>query len=365
MEADAEAAGDPELALWNWLRAGAPLGLSEPIPVSGVFPPVAIERRTQAEFEELVARVNAARFANYKSFEEEPELARGEIDRLEQAHFLREFATLPELEEYVGGKVLLNKLALLVKARPGGGIKLRLITDLLRSKGNEFLLAPERIVLPRLIDAIEMALYLLASVEKDVSWGVPGAAEEEVEWGSTDIKDAFLNIPVLPADRRAQCYKAFGAFYVSDSLVFGAGPGPLIWGRLAAWLARAAQGLFDFPELLLQIYVDDPLWAVRGSAAARRRRTVVLLLFWEAMGTPFSSGTATSTPRPRPGSAGSVSELPFRRKSRAPIHCRAAPRCPFGHENGVPMASQNRRRTTVRLLRAVADPRTAQRGSST
>ena len=106
--------------------------------------------------------------------------------------------------------------------------------------------------------------------------------------GSADFKDAFFNIPVRPQDRRVQCYKAFGKFYVSDSLVFGAGPSPLVWGRLAAWLARMAQGLFDFKELLLQLYVDDPIWAVRGDAAARRRRTVVLLLFWEAFGTPFA-----------------------------------------------------------------------------
>ena len=45
------------------------------------------------EFEQLVARVNAAQFANYKSFEEEPELARGEIQRMVQAHFLRKFSS--------------------------------------------------------------------------------------------------------------------------------------------------------------------------------------------------------------------------------------------------------------------------------
>ena len=33
-----------------------------------------------------------------------------------------------------------------------------------------------------------------------------------------------------------------------------------------------AQGLFDFRELLLQVYVDDPLWVVRGTPEQRRRR---------------------------------------------------------------------------------------------
>ena len=53
-------------------------------------------------------------------------------------------------------------------------------------------------------------------------------------------------------------------------------------------MARSAQGLFDFKELLLQLYVDDPLWVTRGTDAQRRRNTVILLLFWQAFGFPFS-----------------------------------------------------------------------------
>ena len=132
------------------------------------------------------------------------------------AGFLREFSTLQELEEYVGGRVLLNRLAMIIKPKPGGGSKIRLITDLLRSRGNEFLIAPERIVLPRLGDAIDSVLYLLDAVEAAIARGDPHAALEEVELGSTDVKDAFPNVPVRPADRRAQCYKAFGGFYVSE-----------------------------------------------------------------------------------------------------------------------------------------------------
>ena len=116
-----------------------------------------------------------------------------------------------------------------------------------------------------------------------------------MELGSADVKDAFLNVPVWPEDRRAQCYKLWDSpqtlYATSDSLVFGAGPSPLIWGRVAAWAARVAQGLFDFSELLLQLYVDDPLWAVRGTPKGRKRLVVVLLVFWQLFGLYASSSS--------------------------------------------------------------------------
>ena len=55
-------------------------------------------------------------------------------------------------------------------------------------------------------------------------------------------------------------------------------------------MGRAAQGLFDFKELLLQIYDDDPVWIVRGTPEERRRATVAMLLFWQVFGFPFSWG---------------------------------------------------------------------------
>ena len=105
MEAFARATEDLERDLWGWLRTGAPSGISGAIPESGIFPPVSTEPRSRGEFEELVSRISAAEFANYKSFEEEPAVSRGEIERMGDAKFLREFDTLEKLEAYVGGKV--------------------------------------------------------------------------------------------------------------------------------------------------------------------------------------------------------------------------------------------------------------------
>ena len=112
---------------------------------------------SKEEFEALTAKIREAQFRNYTSFEEEPDLARGEIQRCIDAEHMTEFRTLEEVQEYVGGKPLLNQLALQVKTKADGSLKLRLITDLLRSQGSWFLWAPERIVLPRLVDAVESA----------------------------------------------------------------------------------------------------------------------------------------------------------------------------------------------------------------
>ena len=72
---------------------------------------------SKEEFEALTAKIREAQFRNYTSFEEEPELARGEIQRCIDAEHMTEFRTIEEVAAYVGGKPLLNRLALQVKTQ--------------------------------------------------------------------------------------------------------------------------------------------------------------------------------------------------------------------------------------------------------
>ena len=120
---------------------------------------------------------------------------------------------------------------------------------------------------------------------------------------------------------RATCYQVFEKFFVSDSLVFEAPPSPLIWGRYAAWMGRAAQGLFAFKELLLQIYVDDPIWIARGTPEERRRATVVLLLFWQVFGFPFSWAKGQKGPEVQwiGGTLGEINHGPHGRGVRVEV----------------------------------------------
>ena len=61
-------------------------------------------------------------------------------------------------------------------------------------------------------------------------------------------------------------------------------------GRAAAFLGISGQALFDYSEMRLQIYVDDPLSAWVGDEATVRRNQVVLLLWWLTAGPPISWG---------------------------------------------------------------------------
>ena len=47
------------------------------------------------------------------------------------------FPTVEAVAEYVGGRPLLNRLALQVKEKPDGSLKLRLITDEVAAKRGE------------------------------------------------------------------------------------------------------------------------------------------------------------------------------------------------------------------------------------
>ena len=54
-----------------------------------------------------------------------------------------------------------SKVAILVKERPDGSVKSRLIIDLLRSGVNGDVVLPERVILPRLKDYVEGIVDLL------------------------------------------------------------------------------------------------------------------------------------------------------------------------------------------------------------
>ena len=111
---------------------------------------------------------------------------------------------------------------------------------------------------------------------------------ESVEFLGFDISDAFNNVPVAQSERKYLCAHIGGKFIVFDSLVFGSGSSPTIWGRYAALLGRSLASIFCPTELRLQIYVDDPILSARGDVATRRRLFTIALLWVAATGFPVA-----------------------------------------------------------------------------
>jgi hypothetical protein len=81
-------------------------------------------------------------------------------------------------------------------------------------------------------------------------------------------------------------------------LGFGGKPNPLLYSRAASFASRTAQALLGSPKRRhqrkglargrLQLYVDDPIISLVGSAAAINRSLDLVLLWWLCLGIPLA-----------------------------------------------------------------------------
>ena len=267
-----EAAGDPDVDLPRWLLEGAPLGIREDIPARGVFPTVTPAEANRT-LEEIVTSSEPR--ANYKSYEDAFAEVEPELRRLRKAGYVEVLGNWNDVQRRFGRGVVVSKLAAILKPRADGSLKVRLVIDYRRSGVNEHVRTPERVVLPRIKDAIADAVFLMAS----------HGGNKELGFFVLDFKDAFHTIPVGVADLDLQVFMSSpGVFECFNTTVFGSKASPLIWGRFAAFLMRTGQALFLPEELLLQCYVDDPLAQLAGEADTRRANAALLLLWWRVLG---------------------------------------------------------------------------------
>ena len=161
---------------------------------------------------------------------------------------------------------------------------------MLRSGVNGLVTMRERIVLPRVADLASGAVDLWEAwaghwteSRRLVDEFAPDG--EGVEFAAADFADAFLTMPLLEHERKYVVVKGVSNWYVFRSVAFGLTSGPLLWGRLAAAVARLTQATFLPWEAQLQCYVDDPGLSIAGPS--RRERSCILaraLLFWSIIG---------------------------------------------------------------------------------
>jgi hypothetical protein len=293
----ARAAGDPDPVPADWVvgagdvesNAGCPLGIVNRIPRSGVFPPVE-PKEGRAEADRVYLEWQG--FENYGSAYEHQEKV--------EAQLLEETKMPPEGHggalEFPNLKALLAKVKRWGRAVPAkiaaipkkASEKLRLIQDLRRNRVNDDVEVPERVVLPRIRDAAADAMGLLDGAKRRNSAGRGPAESAEVEAAVIDIKDAFRLLDVHPSEWRFLAGEFLGRFFLWRALVFGCVSSPLLWCRMVGLIVRLLQALLGGTEARLNVYIDDILLLVMGTAKRRRRLLTVALLFLAVIGVPIA-----------------------------------------------------------------------------
>ena len=273
-----ETANDPDVDLAEWLVKGAPLGVREDIPARGVFPTVD-PTEANAALDEIYAATEPR--SNYKSYEEAAEHVEPELVRLRKAGYVEVLGSWSEVRARFGRSVVVSKLAAILKPKADGSLKVRLVIDYRRSGVNAHVRTPERIVLPRVRDVIDDAVFLMSQ----------HGGNSQICFMVVDFKDAFHSVPVDPRDLDLQVFmSAPGVFELFNTTVFGGKASPLIWGRFGAFLMRSGQALFSIDEVLLECYVDDPLALFVGDVVTQRTNRALLLLWWRVLGPAISWG---------------------------------------------------------------------------
>ena len=107
-------ARDPAAPVAEWLWLGAPAGVAVDFKLDGLLEPVPLEE--PIPLEQLASDFDT--FSNYSGVEDDPgavDILNGYIDR----GWLKEFGSLEELSDFVGGEPILNKFACICKEQSG------------------------------------------------------------------------------------------------------------------------------------------------------------------------------------------------------------------------------------------------------
>ena len=246
-EAWTRKSGDIDIDIPTWVEKGAPLGINVPITPRGVFPQS--EKKDEEEsMIDTMAQLHRGGITNYSSVEENKVDAEIEIDRLVDKGIVTRISAGDVIDEFPKGTI--SKLALIVKDRPDGTRKRRLIIDLRRSGGNSKAKLREKLILPRSVDAIA-TMKNLVHLQAE-----PTVEQERNLWRRemilVDVADAFPHLAVHP-DELGHCVTPdlqddAGHFLLFRAMLFGFKTAPLVWSRLAAWVARSLQSAIPVHE---------------------------------------------------------------------------------------------------------------------
>ena len=141
---------DPDTAIVDWLRGGAPVGIAVPVTPGGLLP--RIKETATLTPDELSAQ--AAYDANHSSFNVEHDGRKPALDELQSLvnqGFARLCRDREHAEQLLGANIVVSPLGDVVKQRPDGALKHRLIQDFRASAVIRDSVVHVRQVLPRLL----------------------------------------------------------------------------------------------------------------------------------------------------------------------------------------------------------------------
>lgn len=272
-----EAKDNDAEVLPKWLRTGFPLGISQPIENTGIFPETD-DVSASIKASQVIGRLledwdGAAR--NYESFYDAGDKAQAELDRLVEDERADKVSSWEEVVSMVGEDAKLTQLACIVKMKEGKE-KVRLVVDMRRSGVNGQMQLLERVVLPRVPDVAKSCSELLKLALKS----------DLLEFMICDFSDAFYTLKLHESERKWVVCKGLDShYYVMRCICFGLANGPLSWGRLASAAMRLAQSVCFGWEGRIQCYVDDPIIIACGTSCRHRTQTFLRsTLLWSCLG---------------------------------------------------------------------------------
>ena len=289
----ADCSGDPDRWISRCAEDGVPLGMAKEIPSSeGVFP---LSKGKDATDDVTPELEDQCKIVNYKSFEEFPEDAAIEVERLLEAGFAKKISKERAREKFGEGTV--SRLALLVKQKEDKTIKRRIIVDMKRSGGNDRASCPERIILPRIQDVSNMGVDLAKRCMEveEATWNYRRETRDRdpvvAQLISFDLKDAFCHYGLAKEELKHSLAPLDNDhFILFSAMLFGFKSAPLVMGRLAAGIGRLWQSLMEAHEAQIQLYIDDVLMMARGTLTEINSLVAMGLYTMKAFGVNFSLG---------------------------------------------------------------------------
>jgi len=227
IDAWCSASGDPDTYTSQWLREGAPAGLSQMPQHAGIFAPTDLEEISHDglsayDFRAPTTLINS-------SYDEQ--LIVDEITALEKKGYVKSFKSAEDVKEYLQEDFYESKLFVLTQTK-GDLVKHRVLLDCKKSCISKSSVKSERVKLPRAMDTVTNTLQLFTAGMRWVSETDAEFSDDvdyDVGYMVLDVTEAFWTVPLHPGERRYFVCRCRGIWYVVLRTAQGSRNGPLTW----------------------------------------------------------------------------------------------------------------------------------------